>query len=460
MLKRTLLSAGIVLLLSANALACSGRGGTSFEYRKVGKGSAYATVYYDRDLEKTVVARYVSQLPDVPFYRLRPVPNLAKPDSERRDGLVDDIILPYLEYAGWYFNWMTDGRHILWAGKIVRNPPNTPAVDAASFHAWGRFAADKYSLYFDGERTDNNPQQSPVDMATLEEIGGKNAEGDASDVVKDRHSLYYHGRRIGDAKGFTLLGLKSWDQRGSLIDYSSCEPAANVGPWDTLIRNTRQVFLNGDPIPADPDTFQVVRWMPGSRLIYRDKNGEKQHLFGRSCNTIFTPLLGSVTWRTRAPSPRGNDCRVETLPDVNPEHFNVISRTMGQYRDRVYIVEDTELLDQHLKIVSIADADISLKDGINVASDSRAYVVSDDAIQTVHTVGKMVPIKESDGENSTYFSHDSRYIYAFLNGRMWRYKSSAPTEAYINDDFDLVTHEGVYRRNDENITFTPATIRK
>lgn len=41
----------------------------------------------------------------------------------------------------------------------------------------------------------------------------------------------------GSADGFALLGLKSWDLRGPLISYSSCEAARNTGPWDTLVHN-------------------------------------------------------------------------------------------------------------------------------------------------------------------------------------------------------------------------------
>lgn len=456
MLKKSVISAGVFLLLSSGALACSGREGSSFEYWKWGKGTAYATVEYDSQYEK-IIGRYVSRLPNVSWHQLRRIPDMAAPDEDRDDGFADEIMLPYRKYISWHFNWMTDGRHILWAGKIVQNPPGAPAVDAASFRAYGRFAADKHSLYFDGERTDDNPADNPLDMMTLEEIGGELSEGDASDIVKDRHNLYYHGRRLGSAQGFVLLGLKSWDQRGPLIDYSSCEPARNAGPWDTLVRNADQVFINGEPINADPDTFQVVRWMPGSLLIYRDKNGERRYPFGRNCSSIFDRQLGKVTWRTRTATPRGNDCRVETLPGVDPEKFNVISHAIAQYQDRIYIVEDRDLLDQRLKVISVAglDPSIELHIGINPAGKDRAYIVRDGGIQTVKTVGKMIRIKNSDGDFSTLFSHDERYVYAFLEGQMWRYKTARPEFASINNEGDLVTDEGIYRYGGDEIKFFP-----
>ncbi|WP_133159270.1 hypothetical protein [Superficieibacter electus] len=57
---------------------------------------------------------------------------------------------------------------------------------------------------------------------------------------------------------------------------------------------------------------------------------------GKICSTDFDMQLGKVTWRTRAATSRGNDCRVETLPGVDPEKFNVISHTIAQYQDRLY----------------------------------------------------------------------------------------------------------------------------
>ncbi|VUS37359.1 hypothetical protein [Klebsiella spallanzanii] len=455
MLKKSMISAGIFLLLSSGALACSGRDGSSFEYQKQGKGTIYVRHGYDFQLHRSVITHRLSHLPNVAWNQLGRVPNLADPDENRNDGFADEIMLPYREYIGWHFNWMTDGRHILWAGKMVQNPPGAPAVDAASFRAYGRFAADKHSLYFDGERTDDNPADNPLDMATLKEISGDLAEGDASDIVKDRHNLYYHGRRLGSADGFVLLGLKSWDQRGPLISYSSCEPARNAGPWDTLVRNADRVFINGEPLNADPDSFAVVRWMPGSLLIYRDKHGEKRYPYGRNCTDIFDIQLGKVTWRTRNATPRGNDCRVETLPNVDPEKFNVISHAMAQFKDRIYIVKDRDLLDQRLSIIKIADPELELDIGINVTDSNRAYVISEGNVRTVRTAGKMVRIKQPDGDFSPLFAHDDRYVYAFLEGDMWRYKTARPEAAYIDDFDDLIIDEGKYRLYGAESKFIP-----
>lgn len=77
MLKKNVIPAGVFLLLSSSALACSGREGSWFEYWKSGKGTAYVTVGYDRQLEKTVIDRYVTRLPDVSWHQLRRIPDMA-----------------------------------------------------------------------------------------------------------------------------------------------------------------------------------------------------------------------------------------------------------------------------------------------------------------------------------------------------------------------------------------------
>lgn len=46
--------------------------------------------------------------------------------------------------------------------------------------------------------------------------------------------------------------------------------------------------MNGDAINADPDTFHIVRWIAGSLLIYRDKDGEKRYAFGKIVGVRLT----------------------------------------------------------------------------------------------------------------------------------------------------------------------------
>lgn len=97
--------------------------------------------------------------------------------------------------------------------------------------------------------------------------------------------------------------------------------------------------MNGDAINADPDTFHLVRWMAGSLLIYRDKNGEKRYSFGKDCRSTFDLQRDKVTWLTRDASRRANDCRVATIPDVDPEYFRPLTQNVAQYKDSLYLVK-------------------------------------------------------------------------------------------------------------------------
>lgn len=72
----------------------------------------------------------------------------------------------------------------------------------------------------------------------------------------------------------------------------------------------------------------------------------------------------------------------------------------------IYIVKDRDLLDQRLSIIKIADPKLELDIGINVTDSNRVYVISEG---NVRTVGKMVRIKQPDGDFSPLFAHDDLF---------------------------------------------------
>ncbi len=137
-------------------------------YQKQGKGVVYLRPYKETNLS----------LPDVNYKSLRRLPNLlidpTTLDEWDKEPPLTDLTTDYL-YEGaqaWYphYSWHSDGRNILYAGEVVQNPPGTPPVDVASFKAWGDFAADKHSLYFEGKRTDDNGGENSLDIKTLHQV--------------------------------------------------------------------------------------------------------------------------------------------------------------------------------------------------------------------------------------------------------------------------------------------------
>ena len=95
--------------------------------------------------QKKIIAKFTG----INSRDLYPVENIS---GEQERYIIEDEVTTIKEE----YHWITDGHVILWRGKIVSNPPGTPTVDVASFKALGRFAVDKYSLYFDGQRTESN----------------------------------------------------------------------------------------------------------------------------------------------------------------------------------------------------------------------------------------------------------------------------------------------------------------
>ncbi|ENG6221039.1 DKNYY family protein, partial [Shigella flexneri] len=74
--------------------------------------------------------KIIAQFPEMSRAGLRLVKNISG-----KTGYIpsDEISIENEEY-----HWVTDGRVILWRGKIVSNPPGTLTVDIASFQAMGR----------------------------------------------------------------------------------------------------------------------------------------------------------------------------------------------------------------------------------------------------------------------------------------------------------------------------------
>ena len=56
------------------------------------------------------------------------------------------------------------------------------------------------------------------------------------------------------------------DQRGKFSTTFNPCVAVPFGPGIPLARTRTKILINGEQLVADPDTFSVVRWMPGSLL--------------------------------------------------------------------------------------------------------------------------------------------------------------------------------------------------
>ncbi len=135
-------------------------------------------------------------------------------------------------------------------------------------------------------------------MATL-------AETKIWNLLRDKNNLYYEGRWLGRADGFRVLRLDSTSAR------------------EFIVTTAQRVIVNGIPITADANTFQIIRWMPGEVLIYRDKTGKHDYEIDNSSRYCgyFNIGLREVTWLKHEATNAGSSCKVETLPGVDPEYF-------------------------------------------------------------------------------------------------------------------------------------------
>ncbi|EEX2834634.1 hypothetical protein D1403_001956 [Escherichia albertii] len=300
------------LLIAALPLSISPSWGADFYYRQQEKGTVYVAE------QKGKKDEILSELPDVNFSRLWRIANLANKQDCR---LLSDFNPDKFDCDGegdCQHTWLTDGRSVLWAGKVLKNPSGKPNVDAASFQAFGAFAADKRSIYFDGQRTDDNSGDKQVDMSSL-------AETEIWNLLRDKNSLWHKGRWLGHADGFQIL------RHDSALQF--------------VVLTDSQVIVNGTSLPADSKTFQIIRWMPGELLVYRDKSGEHDYEIkdiGHSCAS-FKIGLKNVSWLKQEATPACSDCVYETLAGVEPEYFTLLTWSVGYYKDQFYKVKTNTL---------------------------------------------------------------------------------------------------------------------
>ncbi len=431
-------------------------------YQQQGKGVVYLRPNQNTNLS----------LPDVNYKRLRRLANLlidpaTLEDWEEIPPLTDLSTDYYTRGAhAWYpdYSWHSDGRYIIYAGKIVQNPAGTPPVDVMSFKAWGDFAADTNSLYFRGERTDDNGGDKPLDSKTLHQMNLPPPwESDVLGLIlRDANFLYINGHRIAETNSFRVLAQKSWDKRGKFsMMFNTCIRKP-FGPWDTLARTQAKIMLNGEQLDADPDTFTVVRWIPESLISWRDKNGFHRKVLDQaildsdeenSCGS-FNAKEHYVTWRSAALR-KGSECQQEVIPGLDPEQFHPISDAVAQYQDKLYVIETTPFGERNLNIVTLDDPKLIINKRFN-AGKRHGYLltrkgdeVGDSGLQVFESAGPLIlfdnhiPSEREAHQGSSnpysqkWLARDDKYVYHFDGMQLWRYHTADPRAVrVVNDQLD------------------------
>ncbi len=350
-------------------------------------------------------------LPEVNFKRLRRLPNSlinpATQDEWDREPPLTDLTTDYVHTSAQAifprFSYYSDGRVILYGGKIMRNPPGTPSVDVASFRAFGKVGVDKNSLYDEGKRTDDNGGENRVNLQSLRKVEFSSQwKPDLLGLtLRDDRFLYVDGHRLSDPDSFTVLAQKSWDQRGKFsATFNPCI-AVPFGPWDTLARTRTKIIINGDQLDADPDTFSVVRWMPGSLLTWRDKNGLHRHVLNQNnlnwdmqiekhCDA-FNLQEKRVLWR------KGPGCKFAEIPGLDPEQFHPLSNAVAQSQDRLYAIRKTEFGENQLDVVTLDNPNLVIDKRFNAGryhgyllTKTRSDFKEEDGLQVFESAGPLI----------------------------------------------------------------------
>ncbi|EHX5645393.1 DKNYY family protein, partial [Shigella flexneri] len=109
-----------------------------------------------------------------------------------------------------------------------------------------------------------------VELATLKAI-----EGNSTTLV-DSKNLYLSGRRQGSSSDVTVLEKRWWGINPRLMSVNR-----NSYSNDLLIRSGQNIYLNGVHLTANADSFEIIRWIPHSLLVFRDNKGLHRYPFGQ-----------------------------------------------------------------------------------------------------------------------------------------------------------------------------------
>ncbi|EAQ2364738.1 hypothetical protein PTA77_004232 [Salmonella enterica] len=417
-------------------------------YQRQGSGVVYLQPEEEHNLS----------LPEVNFKRLRRLPNSlinpATQDEWDREPPLTDLTTDHVHTGAQaifpHFSYYSDGRVILYGGKIMRNPPGTPSVDVASFRAFGKIGVDKNSLYYEGKRTDDNGGENRVNLQSLRKVEFSSQwKPDLMGLtLRDDRFLYVEGHRLSDPGSFTVLAQKPWDQRGKFsATFNPCV-AVPFDPWDTLARTRTKIMLNGELLDADPDTFSVVRWMPGSLLTWRDKNGLHRYVLNQNnldwdmqiekhCDA-FNLQEKRVLWR------KGPGCKFAEIPGLDPEQFHPLSNAVAQYQDRLYVIRKTEFGENQLDVVTLDNPNLVIDKRFNAGrhhgyllTKTRSDFKEEDGLQVFESAGPLILMDyhvpgETEahlGDSPHYkkwYARDDRYVYAFDGAQLWRYPTPNP----------------------------------
>lgn len=192
----------------------------------------------------------------------------------------------------------------------------------------------------------------------------------------------------------------------------------------------------------------MVRWMPGSLLTWRDKNGLHRYVLNQNnldwdmqiekhCDA-FNLQEKRVLWR------KGPGCKFAEIPGLDPEQFHPLSNAVAQYQDRLYVIRKTEFGENQLDVVTLDNPNLVIDKRFNAGrhhgyllTKTRSDFKEEDGLQVFESAGPLILMDyhvpgETEahlGDSPHYkkwYARDDRYVYAFDGAQLWRYPTPNP----------------------------------
>ena len=204
---------------------------------------------------------------------------------------------------------------------------------------------------------------------------------------------------------------------------------------DLLIRSGQNIYLNAVHLTANADSFEIIRWIPHSLLVFRDNKGLHRYPFGQLSgkaipvddDVSFEVGESRVRWRKQLTPDRQWSKWID-LPGIEPEQFHLITGNIAQYKDRLYVTKLSTFGEDQLEIIPLDTPDLVIDHSFN-SGKQHAYFIRQLRSKSVQIIPVNGPLTKNDR-----FAYDDRNVYTWTDTEVRITPSPCPAKTRVREE--------------------------
>ncbi|EHE9877084.1 DKNYY family protein, partial [Escherichia coli] len=209
----------------------------------------------------------------------------------------------------------------------------------------------------------------------------------------------------------------------------------NLYSNDLLIRSGQNIYLNGVHLTANADSFEIIRWIPHSLLVFRDNKGLHRYPFGQLSgkaipvddDVSFEVGESRVRWRKQLTPDRQWSKWID-LPGIEPQQFHLITGNIAQYKDRLYVTKLSTFGEDQLEIIPLDTPDLVIDRSFN-SGKQHAYFIRQLRSKSLQIIPVNGPLTKNDR-----FAYDDRNVYIWTDTEVRITPSPCPAKTRVREE--------------------------